>query len=120
MLQDLSVMYVCAATRAIIGYLYDLACLKIPLLRGSASLTVTPIRRLHTMAKLQDMFTQARRAQNAGGMGFLGKNKSETKPRAAALVVEFPTVQPGGAEAVLKAGADGLLFTWDGKNKATL
>ncbi|HEY4387111.1 MAG TPA: hypothetical protein VGN34_21860, partial [Ktedonobacteraceae bacterium] len=72
------------------------------------------------MPKLQDMFTQARRAQSGGGMGFLGKNKSETKPKAAALVVEFPTVQTGGAEAALKAGADGLLFTWDGKDKAVL
>src|SRR6266700_4181897 len=89
-------------------------------IRGSANPERDPIRRIHTMAKLQDMFTQARRAQNTGGMGFLGKNKSETKPRAAALVVEFPTVQPGGTEAVLKAGADGLLFTWDGKNKTTL
>ncbi|HTK10494.1 MAG TPA: hypothetical protein VL485_25200 [Ktedonobacteraceae bacterium] len=72
------------------------------------------------MPKLQDMFTQARRAQSGGGMGFLGKNKSEIKPKAAALVVEFPTVQAGGAEAALKAGADGLLFTWDGKDKAAL
>ncbi len=72
------------------------------------------------MPKLQDMFTQARRAQSGGGMGFLGKNKSETKPRAAALVVEFPQLRNGGAEAVLKAGADGLLFTWDGKDTAAL
>jgi hypothetical protein len=72
------------------------------------------------MPKLQEMFTQARRAQGGGNIGFLGKNKSETKPRAAALVVEFSTVQAGGAEAALKAGADGLLFTWDGKDKAAL
>ncbi len=68
------------------------------------------------MAKLQDMFTQARRAGTGGGIGFLGKNKAEVKPRAAALVVEFAKVTAGGAEAALKAGADGLLFTWDGRD----
>src|SRR5689334_6323105 len=72
------------------------------------------------MAKLQDLFTQARRAQSGGGMGFLGKNKGETKPRAAALVVAFPQVEAGQAEAALKAGADGLLFNWDGKDQAVL
>lgn len=72
------------------------------------------------MAKLQDMFRQARRAQSGGGMGFLGKNKGEMKPRAAALVVEVTHITPGAAEAALKAGADGLLFTWDGKDSAVL
>lgn len=72
------------------------------------------------MAKLQDLFTQARRAQSSGGMGFLGKGKAEEKARAAALVVSFPEVVAGGAEAALKAGADGLLFTWDGKDRSDL
>lgn len=72
------------------------------------------------MAKLQDMFTQARRAQTGGGMGFLGKNKGEIKPRATALVVELNNVQPGSAEAAIKAGADGLLFTWNGKDSEAL
>lgn len=72
------------------------------------------------MAKLQDLFTQARRAQSSGGMGFLGKNRSEFKARSSALVVEIPQVVAGSAEAVLKAGADGLLFQWDGKDKAAL
>lgn len=72
------------------------------------------------MAKLRDMFTQARRAQSGGGMGFLGKNRSESKPRAAALVVELAQINAGNAEAAIKAGADGLLFTWDGKNSTTL
>ena len=67
------------------------------------------------MAKLQDMFSQARRAQSGGGMGFLGKNRSEAKARSAALVVELTQVTPGSAEAALKAGADGLLFKWDTK-----
>jgi 2-methylisocitrate lyase-like PEP mutase family enzyme len=66
------------------------------------------------MVKLQDMFTQARRAQNGGGMGFLGKNRAETKTHAAALVVELSTIAAGSAEAALKAGADGILFDWDG------
>ncbi len=68
------------------------------------------------MSKLLDMFTSARRAQSGSGMGFLGKNRSETKPRAAALVVELPTADAGSAESAIKAGADGLLFTWDGKD----
>jgi hypothetical protein len=72
------------------------------------------------MAKLQDLFTQARRTQGGGGMGFLGKNRSESKAHAAALVVSFPQVAAGSAEAALKAGADGLLFTWDGRTKNTL
>src|SRR5690242_9764849 len=75
---------------------------------------------LQEMAKLHDMFTQARRGQSGGGMGFLGKNRAETKPRAAAIVVEFPQMMAGSAEAVLKAGADGLLFLWDGKDNALL
>jgi 2-methylisocitrate lyase-like PEP mutase family enzyme len=68
------------------------------------------------MTKLLDMFTQARRAQSSSGMGFLGKNRSETKPRAAALVVELTTADAGRAEAAIKAGADGLLFAWGGKD----
>lgn len=72
------------------------------------------------MAKLHDMFTQARRGQSGGGMGFLGKSKAETRPRAAALVVEFPQITAANAEAALKAGADGLLFYWDGKDDALL
>src|SRR5947209_5998022 len=72
------------------------------------------------MAKLHDIFTQARRGQSGGGMGFLGKNRAETKPRAAAIVVEFPQMMAGSAEAALKAGADGLLFLWDGKDNALL
>ncbi len=68
------------------------------------------------MAKLQDMFTQARRAQSSGGIGFLGKNKSEAKARSSALVVEFTQIIAGSAETALKAGADGLLFTWDGRD----
>jgi len=72
------------------------------------------------MAKLHDMFTQARRAQSSGGIGFVGKNKAITKPRAAALVVELPNIDAGQAESAIKSGADGLLFTWDGDNASAL
>lgn len=72
------------------------------------------------MSKLLDMFTQARRAQSGSGMGFLGKNRSDFKPRAAALVIEFANASAGSAEAALKAGADGLLFNWNGKDTAAL
>lgn len=72
------------------------------------------------MGKLQDMFRLVRRAQGGGGIGFVGKNRSITKPRAAALVVEFPGIDAGNAESAIKAGADGLLFTWDGKDTAQL
>ena len=72
------------------------------------------------MSKLLDMFTQARRAQSGSGMGFLGKNRSDAKPRAAALVVEFATINAGDAESAAKAGADGLLFSWDGRDISSL
>jgi hypothetical protein len=70
------------------------------------------------MSKLLDMFTAARRAQSGSGMGFLGKNRSDIKPRAAALVVEFASADASSTEAALKAGADGLLYNWDGKDSA--
>ena len=75
------------------------------------------------MSKLLDMFTQARRAQSSSGMGFLGKNRPETKPKAAALVVELASTDvsdAADAEAAIKAGADGLLFTWNGKDASWL
>jgi hypothetical protein len=72
------------------------------------------------MAKLIDMFRQAQRSKSGTGLGFINKNKQETKARAAALVVEFPTFTPGNAEGAVKAGADGLLFTWDGNSSAFL
>jgi len=72
------------------------------------------------MAKLHDMFTQARRAQSSGGIGFVGKNKPVTKPRAAALVVELPNIDAGQAESAIKSGADGLLFSWNGTDASDL
>jgi len=76
------------------------------------------------MAKLQDLFTQARRPLSGNSIGFLGKSRSESKAHAASLVVEFPhSTQgqtPGALEAALKAGADGLLFSWDGQEGAAL
>src|SRR5215471_3842623 len=72
------------------------------------------------MAKLHDMFTQARRTQSGGGIGFVGKNKPITKPRAAALIVELPNIDAGEAESAIKSGADGLLFTWNGNDASTL
>jgi hypothetical protein len=72
------------------------------------------------MAKLHDMFTQARRAQSSGGIGFVGKNKPITKPRAAALVVELPNIDAGKAESAIKSGADGLLFSWNGADASDL
>ena len=72
------------------------------------------------MAKLQDMFTQARREQSGSSMGFLGRNRSASKAHAAALVVDFPHIVTGSAEAALKAGADGLLFKWGGKGSVSL
>jgi len=42
------------------------------------------------MAKLQDMFTQARRAQSGGSIGFLGKNKTESKAHEPPSSLSFP------------------------------
>ncbi len=67
------------------------------------------------MSKLLDMFSQVRRARSSSGIGFIGKSRTATKPRAAALVVEFTDIDVASAEAAIKAGADSLLFTWDGK-----
>ncbi len=72
------------------------------------------------MSKLLDMFSQVRRAQSSSGIGFVGKNKTATKPRAAALVVEFTDIDVASAEAAIKAGADGLLFPWDGKETSEI
>jgi hypothetical protein len=70
------------------------------------------------MAKLQDMFTLARRAHSSGSIGFLGKSRGEAKPRAAAVVLKLTRLQAGSAEAAVKAGADGLLFSWDGEERS--
>ena len=67
------------------------------------------------MSKLIEMFAQARRAQSGSGIGFIGKNRQLGKPRAAAVVVTFATPDASLAEAAVKAGADGLLFDWDGE-----
>lgn len=72
------------------------------------------------MGKLQDLFTQVRRAQSSGGIGFVGKSKSLTKPRVAALLVSLNDFDAGTAESAVKAGADGLLFAWDGKDASSL
>ncbi|HLI07565.1 MAG TPA: hypothetical protein VKV40_13425 [Ktedonobacteraceae bacterium] len=71
------------------------------------------------MSKLLDMFRQAQRAQAGGGMGFLGKTKSEIKPRAAAIIVALSTLDKSSAEAAIRAGADSVIFSWDGED-ATL
>src|SRR5438874_11133008 len=70
------------------------------------------------MSKLLDMFTQVRRAQGGSGIGFVGKSKDATKPRAAALLVELGEIDAESAEGAIKAGADGLLFTWDGQSES--
>ncbi|HVB72776.1 MAG TPA: hypothetical protein VNE38_04395 [Ktedonobacteraceae bacterium] len=70
------------------------------------------------MSKLIEMFIQARRAQSGGGIGFIGKNRQAGKPRAAAVVVTFATPDASLAESAIKAGADGLLFDWDGEQKS--
>lgn len=72
------------------------------------------------MSKLLDMFVQVRRGLGGSGMGFLGKSKTEAKPRAAAIVVELAALDASRAEAAAKAGADGLLFAWKGNGQADL
>nr|BBH94883.1 hypothetical protein KTA_30820 [Thermogemmatispora argillosa] len=67
------------------------------------------------MSKFSDMLSQARRGQSGGTIGFFGgKSRPAVKPRAAALLIEFPAVDTGQAEAAIKAGANGLLFHWSG------
>jgi len=66
------------------------------------------------MGKLSDLFTQVRKARSGKGIGFVGKSSPTLKPRVAALLVELQTVNAANAEAAIKAGADGLLFAWNG------
>jgi 2-methylisocitrate lyase-like PEP mutase family enzyme len=69
------------------------------------------------MGKLSDLFTQVRRARSGKGIGFVGgKNASAIKPRAAALLVELSSISLGNTEAAIKAGADGLIFAWNGQS----
>src|SRR5258708_28510604 len=67
------------------------------------------------MGKLSDLFTHVRKARSGKGIGFVGKSANTFKARAAALLVELSGTDAGNAEAAIKAGADGLLFTWDGQ-----
>ena len=71
------------------------------------------------MGKLSELFTQVRKARSRAGIGFVGgRNASAMKPRAAALLVELNSANVGNAEAAIKAGADGLIFAWDGQDDA--
>jgi 2-methylisocitrate lyase-like PEP mutase family enzyme len=67
------------------------------------------------MGKLSDLFTQVRKARSGKGIGFVGKSTPAFKPRAAALLVELNGINAANAEAAVKAGADGLLFNWNGQ-----
>lgn len=71
------------------------------------------------MGKLSELFAQVRRARSGKGIGFVGKSTPAVKPRAAALLVEFNGTDAGNAEAAIKAGADGLIFSWTGQGKGT-
>ena len=64
------------------------------------------------MGKLSDLFTQVRKARGGKGIGFVGKSTPSLKPRAAALFVELSGTDAGNAEAVVKAGVDGLILPW--------
>lgn len=68
------------------------------------------------MGKLSDLFAQVRRARSGKGIGFVGKNSPTLKAREAALLVELRGIDAGKAEAAIKAGADGLIFTWNGQS----
>lgn len=72
------------------------------------------------MGKLSDLFAQVRKARSGKGIGFVGgKNASTIKPRAAALLVALNAANAGNTEAAVKAGADGLIFAWNGQNDST-
>lgn len=68
------------------------------------------------MGKLSDLFTQVRKARSGKGIGFVGKNAPTLKALAAALLVELNGTDAGNAEAAIKAGADGLIFAWNGQS----
>lgn len=73
------------------------------------------------MGKLSDLFTQVRKTRSSKGMGFVGgRNATTIKPRIAALLVELNGTSAGNAEAVIKAGADGIIFAWNGQGREAL
>ncbi len=47
---------------------------------------------------------------SGGGMGFLGKSQAQSKARAAGILVALGQADAGAVEAVVKAGADGVIF----------
>ncbi len=69
------------------------------------------------MGKLSDLFAHVRKTRSGKGMGFAGKSSPTLKAREVALLVELSGTDAGNAEAAVKAGADGLIFTWDGQGK---
>ena len=48
---------------------------------------------------------------SGGGIGFLGRSRTQTKPRAAGILVALSQPEAGLVEAVAKAGVDGVLFS---------
>jgi len=71
------------------------------------------------MGKLSELFARVRTTRSSKGIGFAGKSTSGTKARAAALLVDSGTFDTTSATAVVKAGADGLIFAWQGKSSLT-
>ncbi len=47
---------------------------------------------------------------SGGGIGFLGRNQAQVKPKAVGLLVALDQADAGVTEAVTKAGADGVIF----------
>jgi hypothetical protein len=47
---------------------------------------------------------------SGGGIGFLGRNQTQTKPKALGMLVALSQADAGAVEAVAKAGADGVIF----------
>ena len=72
------------------------------------------------MGKLSDLFAQVRRVRSSKGIGFVGKSGPTLKARAMALLVALHSTDAGKAEAAVKAGADGLVFTWSEGDREAL
>ncbi len=70
------------------------------------------------MGKLIETLQRVGKA-SGGGIGFMGRNQAQTKPKALGLLVALSQADAGAVEAVSKAGADGVIFVVPGGKAAS-
>lgn len=63
--------------------------------------------------------TLERIGKASGGMGFTGRSQAQAKAKAAGLLVALGQADAGAVEALVKAGADGVIFTVQNSRSAS-